>query len=104
MGNPIDTTGDGGTFIGSREKAKNGFGQNGYQGPSSIVPGDAPKKNIPSVSPPTVTVPSGDWQTRDVGKSRIAAHDAMPPRTVSDGNSGGTIPKSLNRTTKREPD
>jgi hypothetical protein len=39
--------------VGSKEKPKNGWGQNGYQGASSVMPGKtAPPLGNPSVAPP----------------------------------------------------
>ncbi|SIO24705.1 hypothetical protein SAMN05443247_03120 [Bradyrhizobium erythrophlei] len=80
--------------IGSHEKPDNAYGQNGSAQPSSLLPGQK-KPNIKNVSPPTVTLPDVSWQTRDIGKSDIKAHDGLQPRTVSDGSPGGAVPKSL---------
>lgn len=72
---PIDST----EFVGSHEKAENGYGQNGYQGPSSDLPG----QHTSSGFLPQTTVPKSDWQTRDVSKEQYpAAHGmkaAAPP-------------------------
>ena len=71
MTNPIDAqSADGKVFIGSREKADNSFGQNGFHEASSLLPGQT-KPNIKNVSPPTVSVPDGSWQTRDVSTTPL---------------------------------
>jgi hypothetical protein len=56
--------------VGSEMSADNAYGQNGYHGPSSVCPGEACGK---SGFLPEVTVPDDKWQTRDVGKSGMAA-------------------------------
>jgi hypothetical protein len=78
----------------SKVPAKNAFGQNGYQGASSLTPGQT-KPPIKNVSPPTAKADAGDWQTRDVGKSNVKPHVGMADRTVSSGSPGGAVPKSL---------
>jgi hypothetical protein len=98
MADPIETST---TFVGSHEKTfpgkgKTGYGQNGDPSASSLMPGKT-KPNIPSVSPPTVKADTGDWQTRDAGKSNVKAHDGMRSRN----GEGGAVPKSTNHTAKR---
>jgi hypothetical protein len=73
-----DGGGAGTEFVGSHEKAKNGYGQNGYQGASSQLPGDAPVRMDrdfglaadPSAAP-------GDWQTRKVDATPYSTHPGM---------------------------
>ncbi len=60
-------------IVGSNLKAKNGYGQNGYTGASS----DQPGQRTCSDFLPDVSVPSGDWQVRDVGKSGIKTTPGM---------------------------
>jgi hypothetical protein len=90
----------------SREKARNAYGQVGYQGPASLLPGQT-KPNIAEVSPPTPdsnanTNHADDQRRLDaVNKPGVPAHDHTPARTVSDGSPGGSIPKSTNHTAKR---
>lgn len=55
-----DETSD--VFVGSHMKAKNGYGQNGFQGASSDLPG----KRTTSDFLPQTTVPGDNWQTREV--------------------------------------
>jgi hypothetical protein len=52
----IDVGGEGGdTTIGSRQKAKNGYGQNGFLGPSSDLPGKQTTSGfLPKVDPAIV--------------------------------------------------
>jgi hypothetical protein len=56
-------------IVGSNMPSKNGYGQNGDKSPSS----DRPGQNTTSGFLPAVTVPTDPWQTRDVGKSGMAA-------------------------------
>lgn len=64
------------TFIGSREKADNKYGQNGYHGASSDLPGkpktymdrDYGLDNDPDVSVTGQPGETGNWQTRNVSK------------------------------------
>jgi len=79
MGTPLE---QGDQFIQSREKAKNGYGQNGYQGPSSDLPG----QHTTSGFLPAVTLPKTDanWQTRKVDSTPIApAHGMSGPKASS---------------------
>ena len=74
-------------IVGSHEKAKNGYGQNGYQGPSSVQIGKQPKLGEASVAPPvatTVNTNHADDQARldAVNKPGVPVHDGMP-RTPS---------------------
>jgi hypothetical protein len=89
-------------FIGSHEKAKNAYGQNGYQGASSLTPGQT-KPPIADVSPKQASVPS--LATADTlavrvkmdgdGKAAaITSHSGMPARGVSSGSPGGQVPAS----------
>jgi len=91
--------------IGSKEKSKNGFGQNGYQGPSSLTPGQT-KSPIPDISPPQHGVgglrPEDTLAHRvkmgDDGKAQpYASHPSMAARGVSDGSPGGKIPAAPHR-------
>jgi hypothetical protein len=69
---------NGGQYIKSNEPALDKApGQNGYQGPSSLTPGKKAPVSANRVAPPPVTVPTDDWQTRDVGKSGVKVHDSM---------------------------
>lgn len=63
-------------FVGSHLKSKNGYGQNGYQGASSDLPGE--KTNSGFL--PQSTVPKDDWQTRKVDASPIPTHPGMHAR------------------------
>jgi hypothetical protein len=102
-------------FVASHEKpftngSKSGFGQNGFTGPSSIVPGDPPKSPIADVSPPQHGVES--LRSEDHLSARVkmgadgkaagyAAHDSMRPRGVSDGSPGGVIGSKTSHSPKR---
>lgn len=63
-------------FVASHQKARNGYGQNGFQGASSDLPG----QNTTSGFLPKVTVEIGDWQTRKVDAKPITPHAGMKPR------------------------
>ena len=60
-------------FLGSHEKALNGYGQNGYQGPSSDLPG----QKTTSGFLPQSEVPTENWQTRKVSAEPIPTHPGM---------------------------
>lgn len=53
-------------FIGSKFQAKNGYGQNGFHGASSDLPG----QHTTSGFLPAVVAPKDDWQTRNVSKEQ----------------------------------
>ena len=57
-------TADDTEFVGSHLKAKNGYGQNGYQGASSDVPGE----HTTSGFLPQAEISADGWQTRTVAK------------------------------------
>ena len=63
-------------FVASREKALNKYGQNGYQGPSSDLPG----QHTTSGFLPAATVPHDDWQTRKVSGDQYAPACGMKSR------------------------
>jgi hypothetical protein len=71
-------------IVGSKEKALNGYGQGGYQGPSSQVPGDKPAElGNKKVAPPTAIAATGDWQTREVSPAQ-AVPNAFGQKTRND--------------------
>jgi len=93
----------------SHEKAKNAFGQNGYQGASSLLPGQT-KPPIADVSPPQHGVES--LRPEDTLAHRVkmgadgkaagyAAHDGLVARTVDSGSPGGVISSKTNHSPKR---
>lgn len=59
--------------VGSNIPADDGYGQNGYDGASSDLPG----KRTSSGFLPQVKVPGDNWQTRDVSKQAYATHTGM---------------------------
>lgn len=67
-------------FVASREKAENAYGQNGYQGPSSDLPGQSTRmaRDFGLAADPTAS--AGDWQTRKVDATPIATHPGMKAR------------------------
>ena len=95
----IDGGAAGTEYVGSREKAKNGYGQNGSAQSSSLLPGET-KSPIADVSPPQVAVPG--LREEDTLAHRVkmdgdkaaeyAAHPSMAHRGVSDGSPGGKVP------------
>jgi hypothetical protein len=60
--------------VGSAEKAKNGYGQNGYQGASSDLPG---QKTTSGFLPQSSVDPS-KWQTRDVSQEQYPTAFGCP--------------------------
>jgi hypothetical protein len=74
--------------------SKTGRGQNGDSSPSSVYKAPDP---IGKVSPPSVTVPTANSQTRDVGKSDTPIHDGMRDRN----HEGGTVPAAPSRSVPR---
>jgi hypothetical protein len=84
--------------IASHFKAKNGYGQNGYQGASSDTPGEHTTSGfLPQTDQAIVAARQGDHQDKIGFRKGSAepAHAGMKSRTVSDGSPGGIIPKSL---------
>lgn len=72
-------------FVASKEKPKNGYGQNGYQGASSALPG----QKVTSGFLPEVKLPDGvtakvnegaNWQTRAVDAAQYPASHGMKAR------------------------
>lgn len=65
-------------IVGSNLKALNGYGQNGYQGASSDLPGHRTTSGFL----PQSHVPDSDWQTRKVSNQQLApAHAQKGPKT-----------------------
>lgn len=60
--------GAGTEFVGSHEKANNNYGQNGYQGASSDLPGQNTRMNRDFGLDADPSAAPGDWQTRKVSK------------------------------------
>jgi hypothetical protein len=69
-------------FVGSHEKADNGYGQNGFQGPASDLPG----QHTTSDFLPQCTIPARtsdgtpDWQTRQVKADQYPVAHGMKAR------------------------
>lgn len=74
-------------IVGSKEKALNRYGQNGYAGPSSDTPG----KHTTSGFLPQASVPNDPWQTRKVDASPIAPAHGMKSPAAPDKIGGGNI-------------
>lgn len=88
--------------VGSKMKSENGYGQNGYQGPSSDTPG----QHTTSGFLPKCEVVTGDWQTRKVSAEQYPTHPGMkspgePAKipTATNRRAGGKSanPKSFQR-------
>jgi hypothetical protein len=62
----------------SKIPARNGYGQNGFQGPSSDCPGE----NTTSGLLPKVKLPTGNAQLRAVSSEQIAAAHGMRDRAA----------------------
>lgn len=74
---PVEST----IFIGSREKADNKYGQNGYHGPSSTVPGDKEVRIKGFGDAVAVPERTDNWQTRKVETSPYpTTHGMSAPR------------------------
>src|SRR5258708_6504763 len=56
-------------IVGSKLKADNKYGQNGYSGTSKEIPGQ-PKTRVKGFGKPVVAS-AGDWQTRDVSSKQL---------------------------------
>ena len=59
--------------VGSKMKADNGYGQNGYSGASSDLPGQKTTSGVL----PQVAVPADNWQTRNVGTKNVPSTFGM---------------------------
>jgi hypothetical protein len=94
--------GEAGTeFVGSHEKAKNAYGQNGYQGASSDLPGkrtvmdrDFGIKTDPDVSITDKPGEGANFQTRAVSAEQYAAHPGMKARNDKIDFPTGNVRKS----------
>jgi hypothetical protein len=60
-------------ILGSKLPANNGYGQNGFTGPSSDLPG----QHTTSGFLPQSTVPTDKWQTREVSKEQLKSTFGM---------------------------
>lgn len=91
-------------FVASKMKPKSAFGQNGFQGASSLEPGQT-KPPIADVSPSQVGVPSllpSDTLAHRVSMdghkaAEYSAHPSMSHRSASDGSPGGRVPAATIR-------
>lgn len=74
-------------YVASREKANNGYGQNGSDAPSSVLPGrPVPQLGNPDVAPPTTATPTviaDDWQTRKVDATPLPLAHGARDRTLN---------------------
>ena len=88
------------TFIGSREKSDNGYGQNGFDGASSDLAGDPQTKmNRDFGLSADPTSAPGDWQTRAVKADAYAPAFGMKP-----ANGVSTFPtNNVRKATTRGP-
>lgn len=93
-------------FVASKEKSKNGYGQNGFQGASSDLPGQTTKTAVSDVAPSQVAVPGlrheATLQARVKMSGNTAAaytaHDSMRHRGENDtGSPSGAVPKATLR-------
>lgn len=80
--------------IGSKLPAKNGYGQNGYGGASSDLPGKHTK--VPKFGPGDADPNPGDWQTRDVSTEAYPTHPGMKAR-----GDGGKVPGKVDHAPRR---
>lgn len=56
-------------FVGSHEKAQNGYGQNGYQGPSSDLPGQKTRGNTAYGTLSADSIVNSTRKSRDAGNT-----------------------------------
>jgi hypothetical protein len=68
-------------FVGSHEKAKNGYGQNGFQGPSSDLPGQKTRMDRDFGLPADPGTPNANAKDDDARLAAISGH----PVKVHDG-------------------
>jgi hypothetical protein len=106
MANPIDTSSDSETFIGSREKSNAGYGRNGDPSASSLLPGQKAPPISGNVAPSDATVPglagADTLAARLKGGSNSPDHPRMKARTViSDGSPGSLLGSTPARPVKR---
>jgi hypothetical protein len=77
-------------FVGSHEKAKNGYGQNGYQGASSDLPGQSTRMDRDYGLAADPSAGAGDWQTRKVSGEQYPTTFGMKtpaePAKIPDAN------------------
>jgi len=76
-------------FIGSREKAKNNYGQGGYQGASSQLPGDKPAKMMDLRDDAVLDIVKQDGsrsgvQLRKIRSAQYPTHPGMRDRSLDD--------------------
>lgn len=85
-------------YIQSKMPADNGYGQNGYSGPSSDLPGQHTSSNLlPKCDLPKDWMNDKGWQTRTVEAKPYATHPGMAAR-----KGDGQIPTTNSRpVTKR---
>jgi hypothetical protein len=90
MPNPVDIQTEDENFAASREKAKNGYGQNGYQGASSDLPGQSTRMDRDYGLPADPSSAPGEWQTRKASKEAYKPAFGMKapaePAKVPDNN------------------
>src|SRR5258708_6077209 len=93
--NMADGTAESDTFIGSHEKALNGYGQNGFQGPASDLPGQHTTSGfLPQCELPKI---DDNWQTRKVKSDAYAPAFGMSAKAAP-----VTIPTANSRPVKRK--
>ena len=99
--NSIDQNGP--QFIQSREPANNGFGQPGYRGPSSLLPGQATNQSpyAPKDDDAKAILKAGGMsftqQTRKISDKGYPTHPGMTARK-SDGaipDNGGPVTRKI---------
>ncbi len=86
-----DGGGAGTEFVGSREKAKNAYGQNGYAGPASDLPGQATRMDRDYGLSADPSAAPGDWQTRKVDATPYAPSHGMKSPAAPVKIGGGNI-------------
>jgi hypothetical protein len=83
-------------FVASKEKPKNGYGQNGYQGASSVTT-KAKQPKMGDIIPETTATPNINQKWDDQRMAQIQGHPLKPAHAMrSRQNSGEKVP-SANR-------
>lgn len=90
-------------IVGSHLKANNSYGQGGYQGASSLNPGET-KAPIADVSPKTCDVPGLDAADQLGARVKPTAYNptfGLGKRGVDAGSPGGSVPAATSHTSRR---
>jgi hypothetical protein len=92
-------------FVASKQKAKNGLGQNGFQGASSDLPGQHTVMDRDFGLAKDPSADAGDWQTRKVSAEPYPpAHGmkaAPAPAVIGKSNFHRAVQRTSNKSFQR---